>query len=180
MSTELKRCGLCGLNLQLKFFTPDTRTTDGRSTYCVDCQYLIADPQEVMNPMQPHLADTVHCHKCGDFKPRDQFTPDKRQKSGLYQWCKTCWRSYMNDRRHKRSKKVTVQQQMLAHIRVAYGDEATPLSIMRGGHEDVPDKLFSWFPHMDHARVRQIFYDMCVEEATPKENQDENLLPSSS
>ncbi len=168
MGTTLKTCGLCGLPLQHKHFTPDSRTTDGLSTYCTDCQYLLSDNDEVMNSMQPHLAGTVHCRKCGTFKPRDQFSPNKRTRSGLYIWCKECWRTYYNNRRYRQSNRANIEESIRAHLRLVYGEDATPLSTIRGGNTDVAEKLYSWFPRVDPARLQKIFYEMCTVEAQPK------------
>lgn len=172
MDDTKKRCGLCGLWLHLKMFTPDTRTNDCRSTYCVDCQTLISDTSEVMNPLQPHLADKVFCHHCHEFKERSKFSPDKRRRSGLYTWCRQCCATYQKERRkqlmepYRRSKTVSLPEQMIQFVHATYGQDQTPLSVVRA-HEDVAERLFKWFPGFDPDKLRRTFYDLCVQEANP-------------
>lgn len=165
MSENTKTCGLCGLKLQLKFFTPDDRTSDKLSTYCVDCQDVEKDLDDPMNPMKPWLTQMVHCRRCGDFKPRDQFTPSKRTKTGCYTWCRTCWRGYQNNRNYKRGKSPTIKEAILARIRVLYGEDATPVSVIRGNYGiDTAAFLRTWFSGYSERYLQKQFYELCLEE----------------
>lgn len=42
-------------------------------------------------------AESKACTKCGEVKPAAEFYKDRRRKSGLYSWCKECFRGHCRD-----------------------------------------------------------------------------------
>jgi 5-methylcytosine-specific restriction endonuclease McrA len=49
------------------------------------------------------------CRKCKVEKPLDQFGPDKRQKLGIRNECKTCYAAYMREWSRNNSKSVNAR-----------------------------------------------------------------------
>lgn len=86
-----KVCGRCGIEKPNTAFHADKSTQDGLYTLCKSCkaeynQQLWADKVEQVKDTPTEKV----CSICGDIKPADSFSPDRRTNDGLYSACKVC------------------------------------------------------------------------------------------
>ena len=89
---ETKQCLKCNENKFLNQFNKNKAKKDGLDIYCKDC--IKEKAKKYYNPYIPLIAkDKINnkiCIKCNEEKPKIDFSKNKKQKDGLYYYCKQC------------------------------------------------------------------------------------------
>lgn len=101
MVPDSKRCTKCGVDKPLPEFSKAPRGKYGLKSSCKDCDSRRAHanapkrrlaPEEVKRRLEERRGDSKTCTKCGEEKPRSEFSKSRDGKHGpvLHGSCKRC------------------------------------------------------------------------------------------
>lgn len=93
-----KTCYRCKENKSLDDFHNSASTFDKKGIYCKKCQNWLVERKELKYKSEgPAIfPDKKVCSSCNEFKPVSQFVKNKRRRDGYHQYCKPCWRIYVD------------------------------------------------------------------------------------
>jgi hypothetical protein len=95
LATE-KECTGCGLMKPMNEFGLNRRSTDLRKSECKECTNKKTRKfRKTLN--YPISVVSKVCLRCHTEKPASEFARAKKEKDGLFDWCKECKRQYFID-----------------------------------------------------------------------------------
>lgn len=98
----MKTCDRCKNIKDHSMFNANKKSADGLQNYCKACSSeYFKEFSKRKKTTQPIFVESKQCIKCNLIKPRSQFGRRAVSKDGLNNYCKVCWRRYLNERRTK-------------------------------------------------------------------------------
>ena len=103
-SPTSKRCSKCTDEKPIGEFSRNARRKDGRNLWCKDCcqrLYLSTKPPDYQlqrypkfrNVLRPDLTEK-RCTKCGEMRPREEYSKDSKYPDGRVKWCRDCRKAH--------------------------------------------------------------------------------------
>lgn len=94
-----KTCARCEQSKETDRFKSLKTAKDGLNSWCIDCQI---EYRNTHVPNKPKLIAEKEghkvCRRCATEKPFQEFSGNKKIKSGLNSWCKACMSDYSKNR----------------------------------------------------------------------------------
>jgi len=91
MTSPMKVCRVCKVELPTENFGVDMCKKDGLRSYCRECDRKLARERGERTKSRPKkYVEEKYCHRCKTVKPRGMFYQSNRILDGLYIYCKDC------------------------------------------------------------------------------------------